>query len=163
MAGFIADSMGLVADSLDMLADALVYGLSLYAVGGSDLYKKRVARLAGYAQWGLAILGFTEVIRRFISLDHTPDFRIMMTVSFAALIANSFCLFLLQRASGKQEAHMKASLIFTSNDVLINLGVIVAGVGVYLLDSRLPDLIVGAIVFVLVTQGARRILKLGQS
>ena len=57
---------------------------------------------------------------------------------------------------------MKASMIFTSNDVIINLGVIVAGLLVYSLDSNKPDLIIGTIVFFLVVQGALRILKLGK-
>ena len=43
---------------------------------------------------------------------------------------------------------MQASMIFTSNDVIINSGVIVAGVLVLWTGSRLPDLIVGAIVFI---------------
>ena len=55
---------------------------------------------------------------------------------------------------------MKASMIFTSNDVIINLGVITAGVLVNWLNSNKPDLIIGTIVFVLVIQGAVRILKL---
>lgn len=46
--GYIGHSMGLVADSLDMLADALVYGLSLYAVGHTVVRKKKVAAVSGY-------------------------------------------------------------------------------------------------------------------
>ena len=42
--GFISGSMGLVADSLDMLADALVYGLSLFAIGSTVARKKNVAK-----------------------------------------------------------------------------------------------------------------------
>ena len=60
------------------------------------------------------------------------------------------------------EAHMKASMIFTSNDVIINTGVIVAGVLVLLTQSKYPDLIIGAIVFLIVVRGAFRILKLGK-
>ena len=37
--GWISKSMGLVADSLDRLADPFVYGLSLYAVGGTRIRK----------------------------------------------------------------------------------------------------------------------------
>ena len=44
--GIIAKSMGLVADSLDMLADSFVYGISLIAVGGTLIKKKRIAKLA---------------------------------------------------------------------------------------------------------------------
>jgi hypothetical protein len=47
--------MGLVADSLDMLADSIVYGLSLFAVGGTVVLKKRIAGIAGYFQTALAV------------------------------------------------------------------------------------------------------------
>jgi Co/Zn/Cd efflux system component len=159
--GLISKSMGLVADSLDMLADAFVYGISLYAVGGTVTRKKKVATLAGYFQLVLAILGFIEVIRRFIGQEEIPDFRVMIIVSFFALIANTVCLYLLQKAKSK-EAHMQASMIFTSNDIKINLGVIIAGVLVLWLNSSIPDLVVGTIVFGLVVKGALKILKLGK-
>ncbi len=159
--GLISRSMGLVADSLDMLADAFVYGISLFAVGGTLLRKKRVAVLAGYFQITLAIMGFIEVIRRFLGVENMPDFSTMIVVSVLALIANGICLYLLQK-SKSDEAHMQASMIFTSNDVIINLGVITAAVMVNWLDSSKPDLIIGAIVFAVVIQGALRILKLGK-
>ena len=57
---------------------------------------------------------------------------------------------------------MKASMIFTSNDIIINLGVIVAGLCVMLLNSGIPDLIIGSIVFILVIKGALKILQLGK-
>ena len=160
--GLISRSMGLVADSLDMLADSFVYGISLFAVGGTVVKKKRIARIAGYFQITLAILGFLEVIRRFFGNEQLPDFSTMIGISILALIANSICLYLLQKSKSKEEAHMKASMIFTSNDVIINLGVIVAGVLVNWLHSSTPDLIIGSIVFALVIQGAFRILKLSK-
>jgi Co/Zn/Cd efflux system component len=159
--GLISKSMGLVADSLDMLADAFVYGLSLWAVGSTVIRKKKVARLSGYFQLALALMGLTEVIRRFISFEEMPDFQTMIIVSVMALIANSVCLYLLQKSKSK-EAHMKATMIFTSNDIIINTGVIAAGVLVLLTRSRYPDLIIGAIVFLIVVRGAFRILKLGK-
>ncbi len=160
--GLISRSMGLVADSLDMFADSIVYGLSLFAVGGTLMRKKRIARLAGYFQITLAVIGFLEVLRRFFGTENLPDFSAMIFVSVLALIANSICLYLLQQSKSKEEAHIKASMIFTSNDVIINLGVIAAGFLVYWLDSNRPDLIIGAIVFVVVINGAVRILKLGK-
>ena len=160
--GLISKSMGLVADSLDMLADSFVYGISLFAVGGTIIQKKQIARLAGYFQITLAIIGFTEVLRRFYQDEKLPDFSTMIIVSFFALIANAICLYILQKSKSKEEAHMKASMIFTSNDVIINLGVIIAGVLVNWLSSNKPDLIIGTIVFVLVIQGAIRILELGK-
>lgn len=160
--GLISKSMGLIADSLDMLADSFVYGISLLAVGATVRRKKSIAKIAGYFQIILAIIGFVEVLRRFLRGEQLPDFKTMIVVSSLALIANGICLYLLQKSKSKEEAHMKASMIFTSNDVIINLGVITAGVLVYWLNSSKPDLIIGSIVFVLVIQGAIRILKLSK-
>lgn len=160
--GIISKSMGLVADSLDMLADSFVYGISLFAVGGTMARKKRIAKLAGYFQITLAFIGFVEVLKRFFKAEKLPDFSTMIIVSILALIANGICLYILQKSKKKEEAHIKASLIFTSNDVIINLGVIIAGLLVNWLNSSKPDLIIGTIVFVLVVQGAFRILKLSK-
>lgn len=160
--GLISKSMGLIADSLDMLADSFVYGISLFAVGGTLIKKKRIAKLAGYFQILLAILGFMEVLKRFMGDEQLPDFWTMIIVSVFALIANGLCLYILQKSKSKEEAHMKASMIFTSNDVIINLGVIIAGVLVHSFNSSKPDLIIGTIVFALVIQGAIRILKLSK-
>ena len=160
--GLFSKSMGLVADSLDMLADSFVYGISLFAVGGTMIKKKRIAKLAGYFQITLAIIGFVEILRRFFEDEKLPDFSTMIIVSLFALIANGICLYILKKSKSKEEVHMKASMIFTSNDVIINLGVIIAGIMVNWLSSNKPDLIIGTIVFALVIQGAFRILKLSK-
>lgn len=159
--GLIARSMGLLADALDMLADALVYGLALYAVGRAMTTQKRIARLSGYFQLALAVGGLLEVLSRFWSGEAEPNFGLMMGISLLALLGNSACLYLLNR-SRSQQAHMQASQIFTSNDVIANVGVIVAGGLVYLTNSALPDLIIGLIVFVLVGRGAFRIFQLAK-
>ena len=159
--GFISNSMGLVADSLDMLADSIVYGLALFAVGSTITRKKNIAKSAGYFQLTLAIFGLIEVIRRFVSLETVPVFQTMIIISVLALISNGLCLFLLQK-SKSEEAHIQASMIFTSNDVIVNLGVILAGGLVYLTNSKYPDLIIGTIVFFIVGRGAFKILKLSK-
>ena len=145
-----------------MLADSFVYGISLLAVGGTLTRKKRIAKLAGYFQITLAIIGFVEVLRRFFGDEKLPDFSTMIIVSIFALIANGVCLYILQKSKSKEEAHMKASMIFTSNDIIINAGVILAGILVSVLSDRLPDLIIGSVVFVIVLRGALRILKLAK-
>jgi Co/Zn/Cd efflux system component len=161
IAGFISESMGLVADSLDMLADTMVYGLSLYAVGHLASKKKQIAKLSGYFQMALALFGIIEVIRRFFGIEEVPEFQLMIIISLFALVGNAVSLYLLQK-SKSNEVHMQASVIFTSNDVIVNIGVILAGAIVYFTNSKYPDLIVGSIVFVLVAKGAIRILKLSK-
>lgn len=159
--GIISNSMGLIADSLDMLADSIVYGLALIAVGGTIIRKKNIAKFAGYFQIVLALIGFIEVIRRFLGVEKMPDFQTIIFVSIAALVANVICLYLLQKRKSK-EVHMQASMIFTSNDIIINSGVITAGLLVNWLNSAYPDLIIGAIVFIIVARGAYRILQLSK-
>ncbi len=159
--GWISRSMGLIADSLDMLADSIVYGLSLFAVGAAMTRKKKVAKISGYFQMGLALLGFSEVLRRFFSESGTPLFQWMIIVSLLALVGNLVSLWLINKAKS-EEAHMQASAIFTSNDIIVNGGVILAGVLVYLLESKWPDLAIGGIVFAFVMRGAVRILKLAK-
>lgn len=157
--GWWANSMGLMADGLDMLADASVYGLSLWAIGRSLRSKKLMALIAGCLQLLLAMLGFGEVIQRFLGGETMPEFNLMVVISLLALIANTSCLWLLQR-SRRKEAHIQASIIFSSNDVIVNLGVMIAGLLVWMTNSPLPDLIVGSIVFAVVSYGAWRILCL---
>ena len=72
------------------------------------------------------------------------------------------CDFALVNKVKSKEVHMQASAIFTPNDILVNRGVILAGVLVYFFDSKWPDLVIGAIVFTFVMQGAIKILKLSK-
>lgn len=162
VAGYLARSMGLVADSFDMLADSAVYGLSLYAVGRTARHKNGVAATAGVLQLLLALLGLAETIRRFVTPEEAPDFRTMIGVSLLALAGNAACLYLLQK-SRSREAHMQASMIFTSNDVIANAGVIAAGVLVLFTASKVPDLVAGVAIFLLVGRGAVRILRLSRA
>jgi len=109
----------------------------------------------------LATLGFAEVLRRFFTSSETPMFQWMIIISILALLGNLISLWLINKAKSK-EAHMQASAIFTSNDIIVNGGVILAGVLVYFLDSKWPDLVIGGIVFTFVMRGAIRILKLSK-
>ena len=161
-AGFLAGSMGLVADSLDMLADSFVYALSLAAVGTAAGRKQQLARWSGYLQMGLAFLGLTEVVRRFFYAEGAPDVATMIVVAALALLGNVATLFLLSRAE-RGEAHVEASWIFTSNDIKVNGLVIASGVLVWAIGSRVPDLVAGGLIFLVVANGARRILSLSDS
>lgn len=156
--GWLAQSTGLIADSLDMFADAAVYGVALYAVARSLRTKLRAAHLAGWLQLVLAIGVLTEVGRRFV-FGSEPVSTLMMGFGLLALAANAWCLMLIAR-NRHGGAHMKASFIFSANDVIANTGVILAGVLVAWTGSRYPDLVIGLIIGVIVLNGARRILQL---
>jgi Co/Zn/Cd efflux system component len=161
LTGFLSHSMGLLADSLDMLADGVIYGIALLAVGGTVMFKKKIALTSGMFQMALAGMGFFEVIRRFAGTEEMPHFQVMIIIAALALIGNATCLMLLQRGKSG-EAHIRASVICTSNDVIANTGVILAGVLVYITESKYPDLIVGTIVLALVFEGSWRMIRLAR-
>lgn len=156
--GLVAESTGLIADSLDMFADAAVYGLALYAVGRAASMKSKAAHFAGWIQLTLALGVLVEVVRRFI-VGSEPESMLIIGMGMVALVANVTCLVLI---SGKREhgVHMKASYIFSANDVIANVGVIAAGLLVMWTSSPYPDLIIGTIIGLVVLNGARRILQL---
>lgn len=158
VAAWFARSAGLLADSLDMFADAAVYGLALYAVGRGAKAKLRTAHTAGWFQAVLAVGALVEVVRRFV-FGGDPEPPLMMAVATVALVANVLCLWLVSRHR-KGGAHMRASAIFSANDVIANLGVTAAGALVAVTGSRHPNLVVGALIAAVVLLGARRILRL---
>ena len=154
----LADSSALLADSLDMFADAAVYGIALFGVHRARAMQLKAARVSGVLQVLLAVGAIAEVVRRII-FGSEPEAALMVTVAAVALVANATSMWLLASHRGGG-AHMKASWIFTTNDVIANLGVIVAAVLVRVLSSPLPDLVVATIIALIVLSGAVRILRI---
>jgi len=157
-AGLWARSAGLVADAMDMFADAAVYGVALYAVGRTARYKLGAARLAGVLQLLLALAALGETARRMLT-GAAPEPLGMVGIALLALVANVACLWLISRHRDGG-VHMKASYIFSANDVIANLGVIAAGVLVGWIGSPWPDWIIGLVIGAVVLVGALRILRL---
>lgn len=158
VAGWWSDSAGLIADAMDMFADAAVYGMALYAVGRSLQHKQRAARYSGWLQLLLALWALAETARRIV-VAASPEGGTMIAISLLALAANVVCLRLIARHRDG-EVHMRASYIFTANDVLANLGVIVAGLLVGWVGQPWPDWLIGTLIGLLVLEGAVRILRL---
>lgn len=157
MLGIIAESTGLIADSLDMFADAFVYGVSLYAVGKGMQKQISAARISGYLQIILGIGVLFEVLRRLL-MGSEPQSDLMMAVGALALVANVICMLLIYKHKDAG-VHMRASWIFSANDVIANLGVIISGALVWLSGYRFPDIVVGLIISLVVIRGGMRILR----
>lgn len=158
VAGWWADSAGLIADAMDMFADAAVYGMALYAVGRSLRHKQRAAQFSGWLQLLLGFWALAETVRRMLGAA-SPEAPAMIAISLLALLANVVCLLLVARHRDG-EVHMRASYIFTANDVLANLGVIGAGLLVGWLGHPGPDWVIGTLIGLVVLAGAVRILRL---
>lgn len=155
--GWWAQSTALIADAMDMLADAMVYAVGLYAVGKSLSAKIRAANLSGWLQLGIGLMVLVDVVRRLV-LGSEPVSVLMMGMGLVALVANTACLLLISRHRDG-EVHMRASWIFSKNDVIANIGVILAGVLVAVTGSRLPDLVIGFVVAAVVARGGLEILR----
>lgn len=113
--------------------------------------------VSGILQISLGLGVLFEVVRRTL-YGSDPISLLMMTVGSVALVANIACLTLIAKHRDG-EAHMRASWIFSKNDVIANIGVIGSGVLVMSIGSRLRDLIVGSIVALIVVRGGVRIVR----
>lgn len=155
--GVIADSTGLLGAALDNLGDAGVYAVSLYAVGRTIVAKVRVARLSGLLLIAFGLALFVEVLRRFF-VGAEPIGLAMIVTALANAALNVVCLKLL-RSHRDRGVHLKASWIFTTNDMLANAGIVASGAAVMFFASPLPDLIIGLLVGGIVLKGGWNILK----
>lgn len=155
-AGWLARSSGLMADSLDMLADVLVYSVSLYAVGRGIAQKAKAALLNGSLQMLLG-LGVLLHIGWRIWEGSAPQTDIMGWIAALALAVNISCFALLYRfRSG--DINMRASWLCSRNDMLANVGVLVAAWMVNLLSSAWPDYVIAALIAGVVIHSAYGIL-----
>jgi Co/Zn/Cd efflux system component len=155
--GIVAASTGLLGAALDNLADSAVYAVSLYAVGRSADAKRVAARLSGILLMTLALGLLIEVLRRFY-VGGEPYGLAMILTAIVNAGTNLFCLRLL-RAHKNEGVHLKASWIFTTNDMLANLGIVASGMAVMIFHSPVPDLLIGLAIVVIVFRGGLEILR----
>lgn len=156
-AGLAAGSASLQADALDFFGDAANYAISLFVVGMALRYRATAALFKGstMAVFGVWVVGVT--------LWHAwhgtlPQAFTMGAVGTAALLANVFSFGLLW-AYREGDANMRSAWVCTRNDVLGNLAVLLAALGVFGTGAGWPDLIVAGAMAALALQGAAVVIK----
>lgn len=156
-AGLLSNSTALLADSLDMLGDAIVYAFSLYVVGKSIKWKARAALLKGalMSAFGFFVLG--EAVYKVIS-QVSPVAETMGVIGFIALMANTICLFLLMKHRD-DDINMRSTWICSRNDIIANLGVLLAAVFVFYFNSKWPDIVTGLIIASIFLKSSVSIIK----
>lgn len=155
-AGLVAGSAALMADASDMLGDALVYGLSLYAISRGDRWKAGAAAFKGAFILLLAI-GIAINIMIKIASGVPPSSTLMLAFGAAALIANLVCLGLLWRFRS-EDVNMASTFECSRNDVISNIGVLVAAAAVAATSSPWPDILIGAAMAVIIFRSSIRVL-----
>jgi Co/Zn/Cd efflux system component len=152
IAGLVAGSASLQADALDFFADAANYGISLFVVGMALRYRAIAALTKGLSMgaFGLWVIG--TVIWHTI-MGTVPEAITMGAVGTAALVANAASFGLLW-AYRTGDANMRSVWLCSRNDVIANLAVLLAALGVFGTGTGWPDIAVAAIMASLAIQGA---------
>ena len=156
-AGLAAGSASLQADALDFLGDAGNYVISLAVVGMALRYRAMAALAKGAT---MAVFGFWVIgVTAWHAVQGTlPEAYTMGAVGLAALAANAASFGLLW-AYRRGDANMRSAWICTRNDVLGNLAVLLAALGVLGTGTGWPDVIVAAVMAGLALQGAALVLR----
>ncbi|KAF0133343.1 MAG: Co/Zn/Cd efflux system component [Methylocystaceae bacterium] len=139
------------------MGDAAVYAISLYAVGRTVIAKSRAAKLSGILLIVVALGLLIEVLRRFFAA--AKPIGLAMIVTALANAATNLLVLRLLREHRAHGVHFKASWIFTTNDMIVNAGIVLSGAFVMLLRSPIPDLLIGLVVAGIVVKGGWEILR----
>jgi cation diffusion facilitator family transporter len=155
-AGVVAGSAALMADAADMLGDALVYAVSLYALARSDRWKAGAALFKGLCILALGV-GVAINVAIKVSSGVPPSSTLMLAFGGLALMANLVCLRLLWRFRA-QDVNMASTFECSRNDVISNVGVLLAAALVAWFASPWPDIAIGSAMAVLFLRSALRVI-----
>lgn len=156
-AGVIANSSALQADAVDMLGDAVVYALSLWAIGRGDRWEAGAALIKGLVILAFFVFIVIEIVDKMIN-GIPPASDLMLVFGTLALAANLTCLAMLWRFRSLN-INMKSTFECSRNDVAANIGVLVAAGAVALSGKGWPDIVVGSIIALLFLLSAIGVIR----
>jgi Co/Zn/Cd efflux system component len=158
VAGLTAASVSLQADALDFLADTANYGISLFVIGLALRYRATAALAKGTTMgvFGLWVMGTTLWHAWHKTL---PQATVMGVIGIVALGANVICFALLW-SHRNGDSDRRALWVCSRNDVMGNLAVLLAALGVLGTGTRWPDVIVAAVMACLALQGAWQVIRI---
>jgi cation diffusion facilitator family transporter len=156
LAGWYARSTSLMADALDMLGDSLVYAFSLFVLAKSERWQATAALVKGgfMLAFGLGVLG--DAVYKF-RYPVMPDVETMGAIAALALAANLVCFYLLY-SHRSDNLNMRSTWLCSRNDLIANVGVLMAAGSSYLLGRSWPDIIVGMVIAGLFLRSACSVL-----
>ncbi len=161
IASVSAGSASLRADALDFLADAGNYGISLCVVGMALRYRARAALAKGVTM-GLFGSWVLSTAFRHAAAGTVPEPATMGAVAVIALLANAASFALLWAHRGG-DSNMRSVWLCSRNDVIGNLAVLLAALGVFSSRNGWPDVIVAVVMAVFALQGAWLVIRLARA
>ncbi|WP_415644187.1 cation transporter [Sphingomonas antarctica] len=155
--GFLADSQALKADSLDFIGDGSISLLGLVALGWTTHARSRVALLQGVFLGNLGIGVIAFAAWRAVHAV-APEAALMGGIGVMALLVNVTAAYVLSRYR-EGDANVQAIWLFSRNDAIASLAVIVAAVLVGYTSSAWPDLVVAGVIALLFLHSAWSIIR----
>ena len=155
--GWFAQSNALMADALDMLGDAAIFGFSLYVIRLNTIWQSRAGYIKGIIMAFFAIGVLTSSLYRSFN-PIIPEVTTMGVVGFLALAANLICALMLL-GFRDTDVNMRSAWLCSRNDVLANVGVLLAAAGVAWTNSSWPDLVVGVSISGLILKSAIEVMR----
>jgi cation diffusion facilitator family transporter len=155
--GFLADSQALKADALDFLGDGSITLLGLLALSWGTLWRARAAFLQGLFLGALGIAVLASTAYRVLVL-HMPEAELMGAFGLIALVVNVAAAMLLMKHR-EGDANVRAVWLFSRNDAIGNVAVVIAAGLVWLTGTPWPDLVVAAGIAALFLHSAWEIVK----
>jgi cation diffusion facilitator family transporter len=156
-AGLLAGSTALLADSLDMLGDALVYGFSLYVVARSEAWKAVSALLKGAIMCGTGLFVLGQALYKTFNPE-IPHFETIGLIGLLALSANAICFALLWHHRA-EDVNMRSVWLCSRNDIIANISVLIAAVGVWATSTQWPDVLIGIAIALLFLRSAMHVIR----
>lgn len=155
--GFVAGSQALKADALDFLGDGLISFLGLMAVGWGLAARAKAALLQGIFL-GLLGLGVLIVTAYRVLVVHQPEAELMGILGLIALGVNvAAAVVLIPHRHG--DANARAVWLFSRNDAIGNIAVVIAALAVAGTRTPWPDLVVAVIIAGLFMQSSFSIIR----
>lgn len=154
--GFIAHSQALKADALDFIGDGTITLVGLIALGWSAKARARIALAQGCFLLSLG-LGVIALAFWRVFTATTPEADLMGGIGVAALIVNVASAFVLSRFR-EGDANVRAIWLFSRNDAVANVAVIIAAGLVAWTGKAWPDLAVAGVIALLFLHSAYEIV-----
>ena len=156
-AGLQSGSASLLADAIDFLGDAANYALSLWVLSMALVWRARAALVKGAS---MLVFGVAVVARVAWGAWQgvPPEPLTMGGVGLLALAANLGVAVLLY-AYREGDANMRSVWLCTRNDVLGNLAVMLAALGVFGTGTAWPDLVVATVMAWLAISGGASVIR----
>ena len=156
--GLMMNSASLLGDAANNSGDAFIFLVSVIVLSSTTVIKNRVALLKGIIMLAFSVWAFYHVYLGLIGLSWLSG-GIVTAVGLLSLIGNSTVAVMMYKHQDK-DLNFKSAFICCRNDAIASVGVVLAGILVWVSNSHWPDIIIGAIIAGIACWGGTTVIRL---